>query len=373
MRGVSADIIILEEAAFIDPKVFKTVVVPLMGVNKTAVIAISTPDDELNYYSSLMELKDEFGNSFFKTIRVGLSCDVCMAAGIVCMHKLRRLPPWKSAARQRRIQKILEQDEILMKRETQGIIISTNCTYCFEAPIVNEFVAREPYQFKFPLPVIYTAIDPGGGGVTSDYAIMSMGIENGNYGLLSLDASNSHKDNDIMAMLTNHILNLRKIHKHREAWIVIFIEANDGWLHADRLKNLFMGDIGKFGKIYLPAVDNKNLDRVGVRTTQWNKPQYVRETKALLSEGKLHFSSEFVGQNEVIDKKNFMAQLRHYRKELTYSKNPADPPKVRYTGKSAGTRDDLAMVLQILIYWARMKKFDDPQFQHWAACQGIRL
>jgi len=68
-----------------------------------------------------------------------------------------------------------------------------------------------------------------------------------------------------------------------------------------------------------------------------------------------------------------MAQLRHYRKELTYSKNPADPPKVRYTGKSAGTRDDLAMVLQILIYWARMKKFDDPQFQHWAACQGIRL
>lgn len=47
LRGCTADIVIMEEAAHMNPEVFRVVVSPLMGVNHTAVIAISTPDDEL--------------------------------------------------------------------------------------------------------------------------------------------------------------------------------------------------------------------------------------------------------------------------------------------------------------------------------------
>ena len=51
LRGCTADVIILEEAAHMNPDVFRQVVVPLMGVGGTAILAISTPDDEFNYYS----------------------------------------------------------------------------------------------------------------------------------------------------------------------------------------------------------------------------------------------------------------------------------------------------------------------------------
>jgi len=71
----------MEEAAFMDPKVFKTVVVPLFGVVNTAVLAISSPDDESNYYSELLELKTKDGESFFEIIRIGLACVSCLDAG----------------------------------------------------------------------------------------------------------------------------------------------------------------------------------------------------------------------------------------------------------------------------------------------------
>jgi hypothetical protein len=71
----------MEEAAHMDPKVFKTVVVPLFGVVNTAVLAISSPDDDQNYYSELLELKTKDGQSFFKVIKIGLACDRCVDAG----------------------------------------------------------------------------------------------------------------------------------------------------------------------------------------------------------------------------------------------------------------------------------------------------
>ena len=46
LRGCTADVIILEEAAFMKERVFFKIVAPLMGVDDTAVLAISTPDDE---------------------------------------------------------------------------------------------------------------------------------------------------------------------------------------------------------------------------------------------------------------------------------------------------------------------------------------
>jgi hypothetical protein len=42
---VSANIVILEEAAFILPELFYQVIVPLLGVKDTALLAISTPQD----------------------------------------------------------------------------------------------------------------------------------------------------------------------------------------------------------------------------------------------------------------------------------------------------------------------------------------
>ena len=97
LRGVTANVIIMEEAAFIEPALFNEVIVPLLGVEGTAVLAITTPEQDLdNYFTILMDLKDpETDEDLFKTIRLGLACEACVAAGkgAECTHMAHLAPP----------------------------------------------------------------------------------------------------------------------------------------------------------------------------------------------------------------------------------------------------------------------------------------
>ena len=58
LRGVGGDVIYLEEAAFMDLKMFNEVIVPLLELETTALICISTPQDSTNFYSLMFEMKD---------------------------------------------------------------------------------------------------------------------------------------------------------------------------------------------------------------------------------------------------------------------------------------------------------------------------
>jgi hypothetical protein len=84
--------VILEEAAFMDPSTFFQVVVPLIGVKNTALVAITTPQDEGNYFSELMVLKDQHGQRLFHCIELGLMCERCKREKLACQHKLHMSP-----------------------------------------------------------------------------------------------------------------------------------------------------------------------------------------------------------------------------------------------------------------------------------------
>lgn len=101
LRGTGGDVIYLEEAAFMALDVFFEVVVPLLEMETTALIAISTPLDGLNFYSEMFDLKGADGKPLFNTLRVGLSCAKCQAEGksASCTHMKDVIPPWKSAAK----------------------------------------------------------------------------------------------------------------------------------------------------------------------------------------------------------------------------------------------------------------------------------
>ena len=53
LRGVGGDLILLEEAAFMPIKMFHEVIVPLLELETTALICISTPQDSNNFYSMM--------------------------------------------------------------------------------------------------------------------------------------------------------------------------------------------------------------------------------------------------------------------------------------------------------------------------------
>ena len=74
MKGVSGDVIILEEAAYCDPGLVSEVVVPLLSMQQSVLLCISTILDSGNHYSKMMELVDDYGHTVFETIKITLVC-----------------------------------------------------------------------------------------------------------------------------------------------------------------------------------------------------------------------------------------------------------------------------------------------------------
>lgn len=98
LKGVGAKIVILEEASRLDRAVFTEVVVPLLGVKDTAVLAISTPLDENNFYSQMLEMTHNDGvTPLFNVISVSLICDECkqkeLKGQLTCPHRQNEIPP----------------------------------------------------------------------------------------------------------------------------------------------------------------------------------------------------------------------------------------------------------------------------------------
>lgn len=188
MRGCTADVIILEEAAHLKTELFHQVIVPLLTVDHTALLAISSPGDELNYYSLLQDLKNQYGEPLFKNIKIGLSCQRCMDAEIEkCTHSLKRLPAWKSEGRHELVRAIYAENQEAMKREAEGRIVS-NRVFLYPKKWVELFEAREAAGTSYNSnQLVHIAIDPSGGGRQSDYAIVSAYKEDGEWKVSDTD------------------------------------------------------------------------------------------------------------------------------------------------------------------------------------------
>lgn len=159
-------------------QVFMQVIVPLLGVNRTAVVGISTPDKEDNYYSILLEVKGEDGLPLFKSIKIGLSCDDCIERGVAaqCPHKSNSLPPWKSQNRQDKIKRIMQAHMATFIREALGRINSdTEHVFASFLPALRE---APRYTIKAKPRRIDIGIDPSGAG-PSEYSIVSSIFEEG--------------------------------------------------------------------------------------------------------------------------------------------------------------------------------------------------
>jgi len=78
LKGVSGDVIVLEEAAYCDPGLISEVIVPLLSMQSSCLLCISTLLESGNHYSKMFELTDSLGKKLFETISISLVCDACM-------------------------------------------------------------------------------------------------------------------------------------------------------------------------------------------------------------------------------------------------------------------------------------------------------
>ena len=121
-----------------DQQVFYEVVVPLLGMRDSALLAISTILDPSNFYTKLIDMRDQNGELLFEINRFELVCDACRKTDTpwLCTHMTDTLPPWMSGKKHDTIRSFMPED--LLGRETMGIT-TTLAQKAFASSIVKSF------------------------------------------------------------------------------------------------------------------------------------------------------------------------------------------------------------------------------------------
>ena len=360
LRGVGGDVIYLEEAAFLDIQVFYQVIVPLLEMDSTAMIAISTPQDSLNFYSEMFELKDHLGKPFFKQIKVSLICDMCRAAGKGedCNHMSHWIPPWKSRDKFLMAKALYGSNTDLLKRESMGET-TDDANSVFSSKDVNVLLESPRVKLDSSPDYVIIAADPNGGG-SSQFAVVSIVLEGDRCVIVGLDSHHTTTHDEVESLMVQHMRSLRGVKELAYAWF-IFIPENNLGIQADHLRHMVRNERRVF------TVREKK--KTGVCTTHERKEYYAETLLQFFTEKKLHLSSDLVCANPMLDaNKRGVLTLAEFRKELIQFRRMVIPAarafnlsKIVYTGKAkSGMRDDLVMTLMIALYFG--KQFMKRQF-----------
>ena len=173
----------------------------MLELTNTALLAISTPLDEFNYYSKLVEQKDENGKPFFKTIKAGRVCDDCALLAYDLMIKCDHIADsahWKNPHKLKRLKVLFEGDEARGLRELAGIAAS-DFTPCFAKDDINTLWTNTRRLTETAPDALYVTVDPNGGGASK------MAITSGYYDALDFIVSRGEECVCLSAVLVGEI------------------------------------------------------------------------------------------------------------------------------------------------------------------------
>jgi hypothetical protein len=116
IRGVSSDLVIVDEMAYVTDELIFDVILPLLQLGDTPLLGVSTMKDDESLYSQILNMKDETGDPIFKTRIFRLSCDACMEKGdpVNCTHMKVSRPEWQDSARIKRLAALYKNKEDLL-------------------------------------------------------------------------------------------------------------------------------------------------------------------------------------------------------------------------------------------------------------------
>eukprot|EP00961_Rhodomonas_salina_P147732 1988539-Rhodomonas_salina.1 len=174
-KGTGGDVLILEEAAYVDPGFFYETVAPLLIVGMTTLIGISTLTSEINFYTRLFKLRDAItGAPIFLSMSVELACRHCKNEGKAaeCKHLLHLVPRWQSSTRHERLKTIMSDRPDLIQSELSGLAFDA-LQQCFCADDIETMMTMRPPDIVWKSKV-FIIVDPAAGGPQSDFAIVSI-------------------------------------------------------------------------------------------------------------------------------------------------------------------------------------------------------
>lgn len=340
LRGVGGDVLVLEEAAFIDHNVFLQVIVPLMQMENTSLIAISTPQGEDNFYSKMFDLTDATGNPFFVTMRVGLICAECRKKNAkTCPHVVAAdtLPPWHGDSKHDLVKALYEGNDDLRQAEIMGLTVDDQSA-CFAPHDVEHFLQRHLVVHD-RVRTILTAMDPNGGGAGSEAALVSACLVRNHFCVLAVSARAVRGYEQISQLVREHLQCVSR--KFPQATQVFCCENNLGnessWTAAEIRRH----------RMARVKIAYEKSDLSGVRTTAPRKALYVGELQR-------YFCTNSIGMHPRADwladatPDKMQQQLCAYKR--VSKTNKIGTVSHAYTGKNSGP-DDLALCIGLCAYW----------------------
>jgi hypothetical protein len=354
LKGVSGTIVILEEMAVIDPRVLFEVVVPLLQIDITSLIGISTITDEYNFMTKYLEKKDKNGEPLFAVHRIYLACKRCREAGLAaqCNHNAYLLPQWSSPRKRKIINCIMEDQEDLLNREIGGIENALH-EKAFPPSFIKDLEERTPYIAKDSIyyPQIFIAIDPNGAGKSSDFAITSMVRINGTFVIIGMESFASKSAQENHGLIIRHLSKLESLSMFRNSLKVFILESNLG-LESEHIKSMLERQ-GVRNYLVMSEQEGEGA-KVGFRTTNAMKTQAVEMFREKLIDGSMNIidSRQLVCvSNDAKRIRNVLfSQMRDFAEIL--KEHDIEKPKKYWSGKGAG-KDDLIITVLLCVYWSR--------------------
>ena len=278
LKGVSGHILVLEEMAQIDEQVMYEVVAPLLQIDITCMLAISTITDEENFMTKFLSIKNKHGEPVFTIERIYLACEQCRKNNVAaaCSHNNHLLPDWSSARKRKIVNAIMQGQEELLEQEIGGIATVLN-KKAFNKDILNRCQNLPRFVFTGEdYPFFFVSIDPNALGKMSEFAIVSILRVNGQFIIIGIDSFKPISITDMHDSVVEHVNNIRRFSCLSRAKAVMIVESNLGNESAHLEKTLCDKLVN-----FLFMTDGKSR---GFRTTQTTKELGVERIKELLSD-----------------------------------------------------------------------------------------
>jgi len=162
-------VVIIDEAAHIDPKLFFKTILPILSMKNTSLLMLSSPEGDSNYYSVIMNLMDEESDPpqpFFNVINCFQICKKCLklerAKQINCTH-VKSTSHWLSSRKIKKLKQLYKASPEDAIREFGGVVVSDYLPALPKDEINACFKAQHVATLA-PPKYIFTCCDPTGGG-----------------------------------------------------------------------------------------------------------------------------------------------------------------------------------------------------------------
>ncbi len=347
LRGVGAPIIVIDEFAYVKEKMFTEVILPLLILEHTCLICLSTMgENPANIFTKIIE------SGIMKPYVMSFVCANCERLGKPeqCTHKSDSLPHWMSEGNMSNIKQIYsltgggtEQ----FNRETLGYVNTdeSNGPYVFKKQKVNELFSNPRYIPSEPIRYLFMIVDPCGGSDdsgkrTSDFAVVTIGSPGTTiYGMEAIDAVVKE---DYERKLIDHVERVRSNPYTSCAVIVLDVESGTGF-EAGNIQALITE---RFNNV---ITMNDYERKPGTSTTNKAKKEMVELTTEVLNTGDVrivhpdHFVTSHRNQTELLT--TLKDQMLKFARYVRLSETPHQANRIVFSGKGERNdqRDDLSM------------------------------